>query len=95
MRGSLEGGLQTYMWRWAGYDVNIWNMAAIGKIIWSIAHKKDNLWIKWVHTIYIKEKSWRDYKPTYICSWVWKGLGGVKDQMLANHIDIYAARYSI
>ncbi|XP_030505297.2 uncharacterized protein LOC115720282 [Cannabis sativa] len=33
----------------------IWNEAALFKHVWSIVTKKDNLWIKWVHSVYIKQ----------------------------------------
>ena len=36
-------------------DIQMWNIAFMGKHAWSIAAKEDNLWIKWVHSIYIKE----------------------------------------
>ncbi|XP_062080432.1 uncharacterized protein LOC133785194 [Humulus lupulus] len=29
----------------------VWNIAAIGKYVWAVAEKKDNLWVKWVHDV--------------------------------------------
>ncbi|XP_019257697.1 PREDICTED: uncharacterized protein LOC109235907 [Nicotiana attenuata] len=34
-----------------------WNKAAIMKHLWAITKKKDCLWIQWVHTYYIKNRS--------------------------------------
>ncbi|XP_019106135.1 uncharacterized protein LOC109135475 [Beta vulgaris subsp. vulgaris] len=34
-----------------------WNVAAIGKYVWQITEKADLLWIKWIHSVYIKESS--------------------------------------
>lgn len=72
-----------------------WNMAAVGKHIWAIAQKKDNLWVRWVHTIYIKNRNWVEYSPTQICSWVWKGFCRIKDQLVSAGVDIMSSNYSI
>lgn len=34
--------------------IKLWNQAAICKLLWNIAKKKDKLWVKWVHEFYIK-----------------------------------------
>lgn len=39
-------------------DVSLWNDLVVGKIIWQIAEKKDSLWVRWVHAVYLKEKDW-------------------------------------
>ena len=36
-------------------DVHAWNVAMMGKRVWAITTKEDNLWIKWVHAIYNKD----------------------------------------
>lgn len=33
-----------------------WDITLVGKLIWQLAGKKDNLWVKWVHGIYIKNE---------------------------------------
>ncbi|XP_062075373.1 uncharacterized protein LOC133779427 [Humulus lupulus] len=33
-----------------------WNIAALGKYVWAITTKKDNLWVKWIHSIYLEKK---------------------------------------
>ncbi|XP_074288930.1 uncharacterized protein LOC141614073 [Silene latifolia] len=33
----------------------LWNLVVIGKFSWWIAQKKDSLWVKWVHHIYMKQ----------------------------------------
>ncbi|XP_019229394.1 PREDICTED: uncharacterized protein LOC109210430 [Nicotiana attenuata] len=35
-------------------NVELWNKAAICKLLWSICTRKEKLWIQWVHTYYIK-----------------------------------------
>ncbi|XP_074283392.1 uncharacterized protein LOC141607942 [Silene latifolia] len=43
--------------------------------------KADNLWVKWVHSIYIKQTNWADYEPTFSASWAWRRICAVKDQL--------------
>nr|XP_016476628.1 PREDICTED: uncharacterized protein LOC107798174 [Nicotiana tabacum] len=35
-------------------NVELWNKAAISKLLWSICTGKEKLWVQWVHTYYIK-----------------------------------------
>lgn len=35
-------------------NIRIWNKTVVAKINWDLAHKQDKLWIKWIHTYYIK-----------------------------------------
>lgn len=37
-------------------EIQKWNKASIIKHMWSLSQKKDKLWIKWVHTYYLKGK---------------------------------------
>ncbi|XP_059291746.1 uncharacterized protein LOC132045218 isoform X2 [Lycium ferocissimum] len=46
-RPRSAGGLQVL-------DLITWNKAAIGKLLWALAMKKEKLWVLWVHTFYIK-----------------------------------------
>ncbi|XP_062088539.1 uncharacterized protein LOC133795106 [Humulus lupulus] len=56
-----------------------WNIAAIGKYIWAVASKKDNLWVKWVHNVYIKDADWWAYTAPTQSSWYWKKIVAVKE----------------
>ena len=55
-----------------------WNLAAIAKYVWWISEKKDNLWVKWVHSIYIKQGDWMNYEPGYNTSWAWRKICRLK-----------------
>lgn len=35
-------------------------------------NKKDNMWVRWVHYVYLKELNWWDYYPKVGDSWYWK-----------------------
>lgn len=49
--------------------------------MWVIATEKDNVWVKWVHSVYIKAMDWWDYSPTNGSSWYWKRVFAVKEEM--------------
>ncbi|XP_055808322.1 uncharacterized protein LOC129876867 [Solanum dulcamara] len=35
-------------------NIHLWNQVAIAKTYWDLAHKTDKLWIRWIHSYYIK-----------------------------------------
>ncbi|XP_060972466.1 uncharacterized protein LOC133038361 [Cannabis sativa] len=39
-------------------NVHHWNVAALGRYVWDIASKKDCLFVKWIHNMYLKEQDW-------------------------------------
>ncbi|XP_074288169.1 uncharacterized protein LOC141613335 [Silene latifolia] len=55
-----------------------WNIAALGKYVWWIEQKADHLWVKWVHSIYIKRCTWKEYEPSINSSWAWRKICQVK-----------------
>ncbi|XP_074288629.1 uncharacterized protein LOC141613783 [Silene latifolia] len=67
-------------------DIIRWNKAALGKYIWWLAQKKDHLWVKWVHSIYIKSGDWHSYQPTKNGSWAWRKLCRVRDLIKAGYV---------
>lgn len=75
-----------------------WNLAAIMKNLWAIAHKKDSLWVKWIHTYYVKRRQVWDMPVPNKCSWNLKKL--LKCRELVDKFGGWAAfekngRYSI
>uniref|UniRef100_A0A803Q3C3 Reverse transcriptase domain-containing protein n=1 Tax=Cannabis sativa TaxID=3483 RepID=A0A803Q3C3_CANSA len=59
-------------------NVQKWNMAALGRYVWDIASKKDCLFVKWSHNVYIKERDWWSYNAPLDCSWAWRKIVAVK-----------------
>uniref|UniRef100_A0A803PSW0 Uncharacterized protein n=1 Tax=Cannabis sativa TaxID=3483 RepID=A0A803PSW0_CANSA len=57
-----------------------WNVAALFNYVWAIANKEDNLWVRWVHSVYLKDEEWWSYEPPLNASWYWRRLVVVKDQ---------------
>ncbi|XP_074265711.1 uncharacterized protein LOC141588156 [Silene latifolia] len=68
-------------------DSKLWNIAAIGKLIWWLASKQDHLWIRWVNCIYIKGMPWKDYEPTPYSSWAWRKICEVKKLFKVGYTD--------
>ncbi|XP_074277263.1 uncharacterized protein LOC141600904 [Silene latifolia] len=60
---------------------HLWNLAVIGKFSWWIAQKKDNLWVKWVHHIYMKQSDWWSYHPSINSSWTWRQICKARDAL--------------
>ncbi|KAK9713574.1 hypothetical protein RND81_06G036400 [Saponaria officinalis] len=69
-----------------------WNVAALGKYVWWVQIKADHLWVRWVHVVYLKGRSWDDYTPGSNTSWGWRKLCWVKDKL--RMLLVGAARYS-
>lgn len=60
-------------------DPEAWNQATIAKLVWAIAKDKEVLWVKWIHSKYLKGKEWWEYIPQGDVSWYWKKVCQVKD----------------
>lgn len=58
-------------------DVRIWKVACSWKY-GLFASKKNNVWIKWVHSVYIKGENWWDYSPKSGGSWYWNKIFQIK-----------------
>lgn len=63
----MEGGLGTR-------STNDWCEAGTMKNLWSLAAKKDSLWVRWVHGKYLRNESIWTYKPGLLDSWLFKQL---------------------
>lgn len=44
-------------------NIELWNQAAICKLLWSVCQRKEKMWIIWVHTYYIKGRSVWETSP--------------------------------
>jgi len=60
-------------------DYVTWNRALIAKLVWAVAHKKDILWVKWIHGRYLKNQAWWDYSSSADSSWHWKKICKTKE----------------
>ena len=62
-------------------SIKEWNKAGIGKLVWHIGSKKDELWVKWVHAIYVKNNNWWDWQPPPGASRIIKHLCKIKNEL--------------
>ncbi|XP_074302950.1 uncharacterized protein LOC141637290 [Silene latifolia] len=62
-----------------------WNRATIGKLVWWIYSKRDSLWVKWVHQVYIKGSSWDSHVPKTHMSWNWKTIYKIRDDFKSGY----------
>ena len=73
-RPKKEGGLGIK-------NLELWNRAVIGKIIWHLSCMHESLWVCWIHGVYTKGGRWMIFNPPPTTSWVIRKLCKVKDQM--------------
>ncbi|XP_021770231.1 uncharacterized protein LOC110734397 [Chenopodium quinoa] len=83
---------------WNIISLHDWNISAICKILWDIAHKTDSLWVKWVHIYYFRSVSFWEADIPKKSSWVlrkimkYRGLiddiGGWDPVMSNNRVQI-------
>lgn len=62
-------------------DVTLWNIANMGKYVWDVATKHDNIWIKWIHSLYLYNEDWWNYQPKSSASWYWKKVCSTRDHL--------------
>ncbi|GJX77241.1 RNA-directed DNA polymerase, eukaryota, reverse transcriptase zinc-binding domain protein [Tanacetum coccineum] len=65
-------------------NLQTWNQALLAKNIWNIATKKDNLWVKWVHSVKLRNKSIWEVSAAINDSWGWKNLLTIRDIIMNN-----------
>lgn len=80
--------------------MKIWNQAAITKLLWAIAFKREKLWVQWIHAYYIKS-TLETVVVTSNTSWMMKkilaartqvqSLGGWQAVMINGNFSIHKA----
>lgn len=68
-------------------DCEIWNLAAIGKLVWDVASKADKMWVKRVNHIYIKGVDWWAYTPANDDRWSWKKICQVRNKVAPAYLN--------
>ncbi|CAK8541096.1 unnamed protein product [Lathyrus sativus] len=64
---TAQGGLNLL-------NLQVWNNVLLLKCLWNLCNKTDNLWVKWVHTHYLKENSVMNYEIKAYNSWIVRGI---------------------
>lgn len=86
-------------------NFQVWNMVTVLKKLWTIDKEKNRLWLRWVHSYYIKQQSIWTMGILGIATWCWKrffplgkwfllmegGLSSLKRRLspLAQHMIVY------
>ncbi|XP_062075418.1 uncharacterized protein LOC133779475 [Humulus lupulus] len=60
-------------------DGATWNRAVLAKYVWALSTKPDLLWVKWIHSIYLKGADFWNYVLIAGCSWYWRKLCHLRD----------------
>ncbi|XP_048494688.1 uncharacterized protein LOC125494873 [Beta vulgaris subsp. vulgaris] len=68
-------------------DVFAWNIACLGKYVWAIASKQDNVWIKLIQSVYVKGENWWSYIPKGGVSWYWKRICKIKEDLKRHYTE--------
>lgn len=55
-------------------ELSSWNNTTMLKLPWNLCNKSDSLWVKWVHTYYIKGVTVMDMKETNSYSWIVRAI---------------------
>lgn len=55
-------------------NLSVWNRVSILKLLWNVCHKSDCLWIKWLHTYYIKNHCVWNVPAKESHSWILKNM---------------------
>jgi hypothetical protein len=58
-----------------------WNRANLTKLLWNINNKADNLWIRWIHSYYIKHDQLMNMPVKQTCSWILKAILQQRDSL--------------
>ncbi|KAK6117718.1 hypothetical protein DH2020_048570 [Rehmannia glutinosa] len=64
-------------------DVHSWNKALLAKILWNIHSKADSLWVRWVHSFYLKNQSIWTWNPKNSDSCLLKRICDIRNDILA------------
>nr|XP_016456151.1 PREDICTED: uncharacterized protein LOC107780147 [Nicotiana tabacum] len=65
-------------------NLTIWNKAAIAKLLWDLARKKDCLWVRWVHCYYIKRADIETVNAPKQAAWVVRKIIQCRDVIMEN-----------
>lgn len=77
-----------------------WNMASVGKLIWSLNKKSNVLWVKWIHGVYVKDSNFCAHSSPADRNWYWRKLHNWKGWSVTgiqtgNILLTYSGEYSV
>ena len=72
-------------------NIKAWNKALLSKILWDIQAKKESLWVKWVHHIYMNSSSFWIYTARHADSPLIKQIIALRDEIIASEGSVSEA----
>src|SRR4051812_39247869 len=63
------------------FDFARWNNACLIKLLWNLSQKDDNLWVRWVHSYYIKSSTVMSVPIKNSCSWILRAILNKRQQV--------------
>ena len=72
-------------------NIKAWNKALLSKILWDIQAKKESLWVKWVHHIYMNNSSFWIYTARHADSPLIKQIIALRDEIIASEGSVSEA----
>lgn len=76
-------------------DVGMWNKAAVYKLFWNIAQKKDKLWKRWIHEYYVKGNNVVTMLVPHQASWVIKRIFNARTYTTGNLNVVQQHKFSV
>ncbi|XP_074300203.1 uncharacterized protein LOC141631432 [Silene latifolia] len=55
-------------------NVEVWNVASVGKLVHWLYTKADSLWVLWIDHVYLKGADWSNYHPPPDSNWNWRNI---------------------
>lgn len=65
-------------------NLSIWNKAAVSKLLWDLTRKKDCLWVKWIHSYYIKKGEVETTNVPKQAAWVIRKILQCRESIMGN-----------
>lgn len=78
--------------------ITSWNRACILKLLWALITKEDKLWIRWIHSYYIKEQNVLSMSIPSDASYLLKKVRKVRSLVVHSTVwqqQLEAARFSV
>ncbi|GLT27312.1 hypothetical protein SLA2020_023190 [Shorea laevis] len=55
-------------------QLDIWNRAALSKLVWLICNNHDNIWVHWAKQVLLKGKNFWEVEIPTNCAWTWRQI---------------------
>ncbi|CAI8607233.1 unnamed protein product [Vicia faba] len=67
-------------------NLQVWSKACLSRYPWNLSGKEDNLWIRWVHSYYLKGQGIINTPIRSYASWILKSMLTLRDEVSGLHV---------